>query len=142
MPSNAPRIRNPDGALSLTPQARQLGFDFDVYCTQAVWNTAISHPKVTADQRIFGLLFSLAYAIGQAMSNDNADLAVLDFEHYRALKDPAKKKERPVALKASLYREPAKGITWILILDPRVDNVDSDADLAQQEPHNGNGADH
>ncbi len=105
--------------IPLTPQARRLGFAFEVYATHSVWGECITWTKgrnTNPDKRIFELLESCYEGLTKSMSTEAGDGVYFEFKHWfwdRAR--PKAKKQTKAKYGARLLLDPETEEPWLLI---------------------------
>ena len=114
-----------EGCIPITPQARQLGWTYDVYVTHSVWGRCITWTKgknTNPDRRIFQLLESCWDGMGKALSSE-PERVMYQFKHwYWRRNRPKAKKKVKGQFAARLLLHPQTEEPWILIFDPLRDN--------------------
>lgn len=113
-----------DGCIPISPQARRVGWTYEVYVTRSVWSGCISwtpNKKSNPDKRIFELLESTWQGMGKALSEEG-DRLMYRFKHwYWERGRPKARKQRMAKLGARLLLDPETEEPWILIFDPQRD---------------------
>ena len=119
-----------DGCIPITPQARRLGWAYDVYVTRDVWAHAITWTskdngkknKSNADQRIFELLEGCWKGMGAALAVA-PDMVSFKFKFwYWQRHRPNAKKPIRGNFAARLLLDPETEEPWVLIFNPATDH--------------------
>ena len=113
--------------ISLSPQARRLGFSVPTHATLTVWHSLCAwrgpKHKSNTDKRIWALLKSLRDGMAKKMSSQEEGFLMFRFRHFAFENNrPQAKKMRQVEVAARLFRTRDDDI-WMLIFDPTNDDM-------------------
>lgn len=110
--------------IPITPQARRLGWEYDVYVTSQIWSRCITwtpDKKTNPDKRIFQILDSAWIGMGKALTTD-PDRVMYTFKHwYWPLGRPKARKKVQITVGARLLLDPDTDKPWILLFHPLYD---------------------
>lgn len=114
-----------EGCIPISPQARRLGWEFEVYVTRSVWSRCITwtpDKKSNPDKRIFELLEAAWQGMGKALAAE-PDCVFFKFKHWFWQHGrPKATKQVGFQFGTRLLLDPETEEPWILIFDPEYDN--------------------
>lgn len=100
-----PPTREPTGVIPLMPFSKPMGFELPLYATHAVWEAVVRHSP-------YALASKVANVVGNALSSQRADYAVIPFSFRYDEEEGGKAKK--VRLRLELYQT-SEGIPWVML---------------------------